>query len=107
MAPLRVIAQQALDRLATLATATCMAITTFIIHNRPFSPLYTWPLPCNRLTEKPPLSLHTTRMSPSPPPKETFANGSNGMHSITPVFRVSPRPLLGGGHLPTSGATEC
>ncbi len=102
MAPFSGLVQQALDELATLVTATCMAITTFIIRYGPFSPLYTWPLPCNRPTEIPLPSLHTTRMSTFPSPEETSADGSKGMHNITPAFRVPPRPLLGGGHPPTS-----
>jgi hypothetical protein len=106
-APLSGLAQQAIDRLAKLATATCLNIKTFIIHNGPFSPLNTWPLPCNRSTKIPLPSLHTTSMSPFSSPEETFVDCSNGMHNITPAFMVPPSPLLGGGHMPTSGALEC
>jgi hypothetical protein len=106
-APLSGIAQQALDSLAKLATATCVTITTFIIHKGPISPPNTWPLPCNRSTEIPLPSLHTTRMSSFSSPEETFVDASNGMHSITSAFRVPPSPLLGGEHLPTSRALEC
>jgi len=89
--------QLAIDSLVTPATDTCMAMATFIIYSGSLSPLTARPLPCNRPTEIPLLSLHTTRMSPSPLPEEIFTEGPNGTHSITHVSKIPPRPLLGGG----------
>jgi hypothetical protein len=48
------LAQHALYRLATLANATRLAITTFITHTGHFGPLDAWPLPCNWPTKLPP-----------------------------------------------------
>ena len=79
------LAQQLLVRIATLAHVVWLAIISLFSYIGTFSPLISWPLPCNHLTELPPSSLHTTRMAPSPPsPEELPVKRFHEKPSATP-----------------------
>jgi hypothetical protein len=95
--------------IATLVHAIWLAIPTLFTHIGTFSPLISWPPPCNHLTKLPPSSLHTTRMVPSPPSLVEFsANGSHEKTNATPTpwYRIA-FSRGGGGHLPPSGTPNC